>query len=205
MIKIKPHYILIANLLLASLSAHAEVRISISKISANGVGEYIGTISAIDTPKGLLLTPNLKDLPAGDHGFHIHQNPSCESLKKDGISIAGLAAGGHFDPGNTGKHEGYMGHGHKGDMPVLTVNPNGTADKALIVPHLKEVDILGRSIMIHAGGDNYSDTPLPLGGGGARIACGVIKQVEVSEGGQGSADNEVGTLLTVFQNLANSF
>ncbi|SSP59941.1 Cu/Zn superoxide dismutase [Acinetobacter baumannii] len=29
--------------------------------------------------------------------------------------------------------------------------------------------------MIHAGGDNYSDSPLPLGGGGARIACGVIK------------------------------
>jgi Cu-Zn family superoxide dismutase len=29
--------------------------------------------------------------------------------------------------------------------------------------------------MIHAGGDNYSDQPVPLGGGGARIACGVVK------------------------------
>lgn len=29
--------------------------------------------------------------------------------------------------------------------------------------------------MIHAVGDNYSDTPAPLGSGGARIACGVIK------------------------------
>ncbi len=28
--------------------------------------------------------------------------------------------------------------------------------------------------MIHAGGDNYSDTPEKLGGGGARVACGVI-------------------------------
>jgi superoxide dismutase, Cu-Zn family len=28
--------------------------------------------------------------------------------------------------------------------------------------------------MIHAGGDNYADQPQPLGGGGARIACGVI-------------------------------
>jgi Cu-Zn family superoxide dismutase len=28
--------------------------------------------------------------------------------------------------------------------------------------------------MIHAGGDNYADQPAPLGGGGARIACGVI-------------------------------
>lgn len=29
--------------------------------------------------------------------------------------------------------------------------------------------------MIHAGGDNYSDKPEKLGGGGSRIACGVIK------------------------------
>jgi Cu/Zn superoxide dismutase len=36
-------------------------------------------------------------------------------------------------------------------------------------------EIRGRSIMVHTGGDNYSDTPAPLGGGGARIACGVIK------------------------------
>ena len=35
---------------------------------------------------------------------------------------------------------------------------------------LKELD--GRSLMLHAGGDN--DHPEPLGGGGARIACGII-------------------------------
>jgi Cu-Zn family superoxide dismutase len=28
--------------------------------------------------------------------------------------------------------------------------------------------------MVHAGGDNHSDHPQPLGGGGGRIACGVI-------------------------------
>lgn len=203
--KIKPHHLLITSLLLTSLGAYAELVIPVSKISANGVGEYIGTIKATDTPKGLLITPNLKDLSAGDHGFHIHQNPSCEPLEKDGVSIAGLAAGGHFDPENTGKHEGYMGHGHKGDMPVLTVNSDGTADMAVTVPHLKEADILRRSIMIHAGGDNYSDTPLPLGGGGARIACGVIKQSKVSKGSEGSADNEVSSIFTLFQNLANGF
>jgi Cu-Zn family superoxide dismutase len=36
-------------------------------------------------------------------------------------------------------------------------------------------DVKGRSLMIHAGGDNYADQPAPLGGGGARVACGVIK------------------------------
>ena len=42
-------------------------------------------------------------------------------------------------------------------------------------PRLKVADLKGKSLMIHAGGDNYSDTPAPLGGGGARAACGVVK------------------------------
>jgi Cu-Zn family superoxide dismutase len=29
--------------------------------------------------------------------------------------------------------------------------------------------------MIHAGGDNHSDHPAMLGGGGARMVCGVTK------------------------------
>jgi len=44
----------------------------------------------------------------------------------------------------------------------------------LLAPRLKLADVQGRAIMVHAGGDNYSDEPQPLGGGGERIACGVI-------------------------------
>ena len=29
--------------------------------------------------------------------------------------------------------------------------------------------------MIHMGGDNYKDAPSPLGGGGGRLACGVVE------------------------------
>ena len=39
-------------------------------------------------------------------------------------------------------------------------------------PRLKASDLRGRALVVHAGGDTYADTP-PLGGGGARIACGV--------------------------------
>jgi len=80
-----------------------------------------------------------------------------------------MAAGGHYDPANTGKHLGPQGEDHKGDMPVLSVDASGKATK----PHLTVTDVKGRAIMIHSGGDNYSDQPAPLGGGGARIACGV--------------------------------
>ena len=50
------------------------------------------------------------------------------------------------------------------------------AAKPLVTaPHLTVADVKGRSVIIHAGGDNYSDQPAPLGGGGARIACGVAR------------------------------
>ncbi len=69
----------------------------------------------------------------------------------------------------------HTGKGHLGDLPVLTVGADGTASTAVTAPRLKMSDVKGRSLMIHAGGDNYSDQPAPLGGGGARVACGVVK------------------------------
>ncbi|MGY3610747.1 hypothetical protein [Bradyrhizobium sp. Leo121] len=47
------------------------------------------------------------------------------------------------------------GEGHKVDVPVLTVDASGKATE--VVPHLNVAEIRGRAIMIHAGGDNYSD------------------------------------------------
>ena len=69
-----------------------------------------------------------------------------------------------------------MGTGHVGDLPLLEVAADGSAVKSLKAPHIKDLEaVRGHSLVIHVGGDNYSDQPAPLGGGGARIACGVIK------------------------------
>jgi Cu-Zn family superoxide dismutase len=128
----------------------------------------IGTIEMTQTPKGVLITPNLKNLPPGPHGFHLHQNPSCDDQ--------GMAAGGHYDPAKTEKHMGPYGKGHLGDLPVLWVTKDGTATTPILAPTLKLKNLEGHSLMIHAGGDNYSDSPEKLGGGGARIACGVVEK-----------------------------
>ena len=145
-------------------------------ISADGVGKRIGTLRLSDTKAGLQIIPFLTGLPPGDHGFHVHINPNCGAGNgPDGQPVAGMAAGGHYDPANTAKHLGPLGEGHKGDLPVLTVDANGRAMKAIIAPHLTVADVKGRSFVIHSGGDNYSDQPAPLGGGGARIACGVAQ------------------------------
>ena len=153
----------------------ADVVVTMNLVNEQGVGKDIGTITISEGPKGLVFTPKLSGLTPGPHGFHVHQNPDCAAGMKEGKQVPGLAAGGHYDPAGTGKHDGPEGKGHLGDLPALTVGSDGTASTAVTAPRLKMSDVKGRSLMIHAGGDNYSDQPAPLGGGGARVACGVIK------------------------------
>ncbi len=156
----------------------AETSIPINEISANGIGMALGTIMAKDTAQGLMLTPSLKQVGApGPHGFHLHEKGDCGTGPgADGRPAAGMAAGGHYDPLKSGQHHGpHATGGHKGDLPPLVVNADGSATLPVIAPRLKVKDLAGKALMIHAGGDNYSDTPAPLGGGGPRIACGVVK------------------------------
>jgi Cu-Zn family superoxide dismutase len=155
--------------------ASADKVVDVRSVSADGIGASIGTITFRDTEHGLAIQPNLKGLNPGEHGFHIHENPDCGPKEKDGKLVAAQAAGPHYDPRATGKHLGPHGAGHQGDLPKLVVGDDGVASNVLHVEGLKVADILNRSVMVHAGGDNYSDEPAPLGGGGARIACGVIK------------------------------
>jgi Cu-Zn family superoxide dismutase len=152
-----------------------DIVIKVNLVDEHGVGKDIGTVAASDSKYGLILTPQLNDLPPGLHGFHVHDKPDCSHAMKDGKAVPALAAGGHYDPAGTGKHEGPYGNGHLGDLPALHVAADGKATLPVLAPRLKVADIKGRSLMIHAGGDNYSDAPAPLGGGGARVACGVVK------------------------------
>jgi len=152
----------------------AELTIPVNAIDANGVGAAIGTIKVRDGAKGMVVTPRLSGLTPGPHGFHVHENPSCQPKEQDGKMVPGLAAGGHYDPHKAGRHEGPWGHGHLGDLPALAVNGDGTAGDPLVAPQLKVADLKGRAIVIHAGADNYADQPKPLGGGGGRVACGVV-------------------------------
>lgn len=147
-------------------------QVVINAVSPEGIGAKIGTITLQDTEQGLSIQSQLSNLPSGFHGFHIHEKGSCAPAEKDGKIVAALAAGGHFNPQQT--DHGTPNDGHMGDLPVLNVDSNGYANSTVIAPRLKLSDVKGLAIMIHAGGDNYSDHPKPLGGGGDRIACGVI-------------------------------
>ena len=144
-------------------------------IDVTGVGKSMGTISISETPYGTLFTPEITGLTPGIHGFHVHENPDCSAGNKGGKTVPGLAAGGHLDPAGTGRHEGPYANGHLGDLPPLFIDKNGHATLPVLAPRITLSDLRGRSLMIHAGGDNYADKPESLGGGGARVACGVVK------------------------------
>lgn len=166
---------LLAAALAVGTAQAASQEVDIHLVDTEGKQQAIGSIQISETDHGLLFTPELTSLPRGVHGFHVHENGSCDPAEKDGKTVPAQAAGGHYDPQGTGKHLGPYGDGHLGDLPALYVNEDGTADYPVLAPRISKLDeIKGRALMIHAGGDNHADHPEPLGGGGARMGCGVI-------------------------------
>lgn len=166
-------YAYLASMLCAG-SAWADTTVQLYMADAKGIGTAVGQVTISESQYGMVFTPALKGLPPGAHGFHMHENPSCDAKESDGKMVPALAAGGHFDPRGSKHHDTPWGDGHLGDLPPLYVDADGNANQPVLAPRLKAADIAGHSLMVHMGGDNHADHPAPLGGGGARIACGVI-------------------------------
>jgi len=156
----------------AGVAAAQQLTVEINKVSDAGVGEKIGTITISEDDKGTAFKVAVGDIPAGKHGFHLHEKGDCGTVMKDGKLEPGGAAGPHYDPEGKKSHGGPQGGGHKGDLPVLTANGTGI-NETIIAPKLKLSDVLGRAVVIHEGGDNYSDNP-ENGGGKGRLACGIV-------------------------------
>jgi superoxide dismutase, Cu-Zn family len=108
--------------------------------------------------------------PGQEHGFHIHEGSSC--------GPDGMAAGGHFNPGGKphGDPKAPAAQRHAGDMPNLQADKRGRARMDIQMDGVSlrpgPNNIVGRTVVIHAGPDDYKSQP--AGDSGARIACGVI-------------------------------
>lgn len=173
--KTRLNTILFVSTLSVCFAGHAGTTVQMRLVNKSGEGKSIGKVAISENQYGLVFTPDLKGLPEGLHGFHVHENASCQPEKKEGKVTPAGAAGSHYDPGNAQKHGAPWDNGHLGDLPSLYVTPGGRATHPVLAPRLKMSDVKGRALVIHEGGDNYSDQPKPLGGGGSRIACGVIE------------------------------
>jgi Cu-Zn family superoxide dismutase len=167
--------LLLAGVLAASPALAATLTAPMALVTPQGAGAAVGVVTLSDTPKGVAIRLDLHGLPAGSHGFHLHEKPSCDPAKAaDGSMTPAGVAGPHLDPAAAGKHLGPEGAGHLGDLPRIEVAADGSARQTLAAPRFRSVaELRGHALMIHAGGDTYADVP-PLGGGGARLACGVV-------------------------------
>ena len=155
------------------IAAAQQLSFDINRISDTGVGEKIGTATVMEAKKGgVTFKMAVKGLPKGQRGFHVHEKGDCGPAMKDGKMTAGVAAGEHYDPDAAKSHKGPKGGGHRGDLPALKATAKGI-NQTVMAPNLKLSDIAGRALVIHEGGDNYSDQP-ENGGGKGRIACGII-------------------------------
>jgi superoxide dismutase, Cu-Zn family len=153
-------------------AAPKQIKVSI----LNATGQNAGSATFRTEKKGVKVKIELKNLPFGPHGVHIHQNPVCTAPDFK-------TAGGHFNP--DGKQHGYMnamGH-HNGDFPDnVSVGEDHTGQATFVInsisldPAAPNSLFLngGTSIVVHEKADDEKTDP--SGASGNRIACGIIKQ-----------------------------
>jgi superoxide dismutase, Cu-Zn family len=127
-----------------------------------------GTITFMQEENGVKITGEIMGLTPGEHGFHIHEFGNISDVK-------GISAGGHFNPSKM-KHGSPMDkERHEGDLGNITADKSGTVHLELTDSMIKlngENSIIGRSVVVHAGKDDFITQP--TGNSGDRIAFGVI-------------------------------
>lgn len=135
-------------------------------------GEAVGTASLWEDAGGVRVAAQVRGIPAGRHGIHIHAVGKCDPPEF-------TTASGHFNP--EGKKHGAKSPAgpHAGDLPNLEVGGDGTGR----LEHMTKLvtlgtgptslfDADGSAVVIHAAPDD--ETTDPTGNSGGRIACGVI-------------------------------
>ncbi len=131
----------------------------------SGAPHLFGEVKFFQNGRNVLVEANISNLPkSNETGFfalHIHDGTSCAG---EGFS----KTGSHYNPELTAHPS------HAGDLPPLLFC-NGGAYLAVKTDRFRVDDIIGRTVVIHSGRDDF--TSQPAGDSGKKIACGVIRRV----------------------------
>lgn len=172
---------LAAALSLLAVPAFAVTPVTPAKASADLLasgGAKIGTASMSEGPRGVVIRLDATGLPPGWHGLHLHMKGACSDPKFD-------SAGGHTHGGDKSVH-GLLNPASTdtGDLPNVMVGADGRLQAEVFTSFVTLgaaakggrqaiLDADGAAILIHANADDHMSQP--IGGAGARIACGVVK------------------------------
>ena len=138
----------------------------------NANGQTVGLATFTEVPGGVRIVMEVKGLPPGAKGVHIHEVGKCE-----GPQFA--SAAGHFNPDK--KQHGVMNPQgpHAGDLPNITIAADGsgrletTTNRVTLGSGATSIfDADGSALVIHAAPDDFVTDP--TGNSGGRSACGVI-------------------------------
>ncbi len=131
----------------------------------------LGEVHFTEKEDGVQVAAHLTAVPAGNHGFHIHENGACAD--------SGKAAGGHFNPDNH-QHglltKDSLEGAHAGDLGNITINADGSGDYSEFIKGLSlsggKYNIVGKAVIVHEKPDDFGQ---PTGNAGGRIGCGIIE------------------------------
>ena len=127
---------------------------------------------------GVLIRLTLDNVPPGWHAIHIHEIGNCDD---------------HASLKNSGGHHNVFERAHgllnpdgpdNADLPNVYAHSDGTVRAELLTPLVSLggpdrpaiLDYDGSALVMHTNPDDH--VTQPIGGAGARIACGVIKATE---------------------------
>ena len=122
-----------------------------------------GVVQFCQLSQGVLVTAHISGLPRNDTGcffaLHIHEGNDCS---EEGFPNTL----GHYNP------IGVPHPSHAGDLPPLLSN-GGEAYLSVLTDRFRLTDIIGRTVVIHSGPDDFRSQP--AGNAGTKIACGPVR------------------------------
>ncbi len=127
----------------------------------DGYSDIKGEVLFFQEKCSVLVAVTVSHLPrneTGFYGFHIHEGDSCGGEKFE-------LTGGHYNP----KQAPHPMHG--GDLPPL-LYCSGNAYMQVKTDRFSVKDIIGKTVIIHSGTDDFKTQP--SGSAGEKIACGKI-------------------------------
>lgn len=139
-------------------------------------GADAGVVNGYEGPMGMIFRVEGKGWTPGWHAVHLHAVGSCEA---PGFT----SAGGHVNHAQGSRPHGLLndeGGPDLGDLQNVYAHADGTANADVYLAwagldaHEEHyVDGDGLSFVVHANPDDYVSQP--IGGAGARVACGVFQ------------------------------